>query len=104
MVRSENVVFRKGYFPDTATQEEGEKFAFVSVDIGLHEADYNGVQFFYPRLQQGGYLFVHCYNLVEPSGEVVEATKNVIRQLESTLGPFKKFPLPDYCGTLVITK
>jgi O-methyltransferase len=58
----ENLVFRKGYFPETAVPDEGETFAFISLDVDLYKPTYAGLEFFYPRLQEGGVIFVHDYN------------------------------------------
>jgi hypothetical protein len=34
----------------------------------------------------------------------VRAVKEAIQDTEKAFGPFKKIPLPDACGTLVIVK
>lgn len=54
-----NAIVRKGYFPDTAKGLEDEKFAFVSLDTDLYKPILEGLNFFYPRLNMGGYIFVH---------------------------------------------
>ncbi|MDR1267790.1 MAG: TylF/MycF family methyltransferase [Holosporales bacterium] len=53
---SEKLVFRKGYFPDTAASDADEKFAFVSLDTDLYQPIHAGLEFFYPRLHEGGHL------------------------------------------------
>ncbi len=53
-----NAVVRKGYFPDTAIGLEEEKFAFVSLDTDLYKPILAGLEFFWPRLNPGGYIFV----------------------------------------------
>lgn len=53
-----NAIVRKGYFPDTAIGLEQEKFAFVSLDTDLYKPILSGLEFFYPRLSPGGYIFV----------------------------------------------
>jgi O-methyltransferase len=50
----EKLVFRKGYFPETATPDADEEFAFVSLDTDLYKPIYAGLEFFYPRLHEGG--------------------------------------------------
>src|SRR4028118_288671 len=45
----------KGFFPESATGVDGV-FVFVSLDTDLYEPIYSGLQFFYPRLCQGGYI------------------------------------------------
>lgn len=53
-----NAVVRKGYFPETAEGLEDCRFAFVSLDTDLYKPIYAGLEFFYPRLNPGGYIFV----------------------------------------------
>ncbi|MDR0661920.1 MAG: class I SAM-dependent methyltransferase, partial [Holosporales bacterium] len=53
-------VWRIGHFPDTVMpEEENEKFVFVSIDINLYQPTRAALEFFYPRLQAGGVIFVH---------------------------------------------
>lgn len=54
----ENAVIKKGIFPDT-TAGINEQFCFVSLDMDLYQPIKSGLEFFYPRLQGGGYIFVH---------------------------------------------
>lgn len=53
-----NAIVRKGYFPDTAVGLEDERFAFVSLDTDLYKPILAGLEFFWPRLNPGGYIFV----------------------------------------------
>ena len=57
-----HVHIRKGYVPDTLAGLEAEEFAFVLSDLDLYKATRDSLEFFYPRLVSGGYLFVHDYN------------------------------------------
>jgi O-methyltransferase len=59
---SPNVVLRPGYVPETLAGLEDERFAFVLLDLDLHEPTRASLEFFYPRLSPGAYLFVHDYN------------------------------------------
>jgi O-methyltransferase len=56
---SKNVVIRKGYFPKTAVGLENEKFCFVMLDVDLVKSTLNGLEFFYPKMSKGGYIFIH---------------------------------------------
>lgn len=97
MSRPEDCIIKKGYFPDTANGLD-EKFAFVSLDVDLYKPTIDGLEYFYPRLQPGGYIFVHDYNFDEFRGPK-EAVHNFAR---NTGVPY--FPLCDPCGTVVIAK
>lgn len=58
----ENIVVKKGYFPDTAKGLD-EKFCFVSLDMDLYQPIRAGLEYFYPRLAKGGYIFIHDCNI-----------------------------------------
>ena len=94
----EKVIVRQGLFPDSAYSIETD-FAFVSLDMDFEESTLAGLKYFYPRLQEGGYIFVHDYNSglrgVEKAVDKYEYMKNV---------HLCKVSLCDANGTLVITK
>lgn len=54
----DRVVIKKGYFPQT-TEGIKEQFCFVSLDMDLYQPIKAGLEYFYPRLSRGGYIFVH---------------------------------------------
>ncbi len=100
MKAPDKCVFRIGYFPETA-QVDGDKiFSFVSIDLDLYKPIYNAIMFFYPRLEQGGYIFIHDYNSLDG----LDGVKRAVTDAEKILGHFSKVPVPDNGGTLVITK
>ena len=61
MPHPENVIIKKGYFPETAVGLEDERFCFVNLDPDLYEPVLSGLRFFYPRLIDGGIILVHDY-------------------------------------------
>jgi len=94
MAYPENIIIKKGYFPETAEGLE-ETFVFVSLDADLYEPLYNGLKYFYPRLANGGYIMIHDYNNIEYTG-----AKEAVKQFSQETGiPY--FPLPDNCGSVV---
>ena len=62
---SRNIVLRPGYVPETLTGLEDERFSFVLLDLDLLEPTQASLEFFYPRLNPGGYLVMHDYNNAE---------------------------------------
>lgn len=99
MTHPERVVIRAGYFPDSIQNtDRDQSFAFVSVDTDLFKPIYDGLQFFYPRLSKGGYIFLHDYNNKDYPG-VNAAVRKYCE--ENSVG---YFPLVDPCGSAVITK
>jgi hypothetical protein len=50
-------------FPESLDDRiRNDSFAFVSLDCDLYEPIRAGLDFFYPRLPCGGYIFVHDYS------------------------------------------
>lgn len=91
----------KGLFPQTVTKEaEGKKFAFVSIDVDFEESIYQGLAFFYPRLSEGGVIFVHDYN-----SAYLKGVKKAVLRYENEIGyRLKRLPISDRAGTLIILK
>lgn len=96
MISPENCVIRKGFFPESlAPEDKDERFAFVSIDVDMEESTYQGLRFFYPRMEKGGFIFMHDYN--------APAIRNAVRRYEKELGDIiRGVHLSDCCGTLVI--
>lgn len=98
MKHRENCVIKKGFFPETA-EDVNERFAFVNIDADLSEPIYNGLCWFYPRLEKGGYIFVHDYNSKDWKG----VKTGGVRKFAYEYGiPY--FPLSDRCGSAVFMK
>jgi len=88
-----------GSFPECATPELSEDtFAFVSLDCDLYEPIRRGLDFFYPRLQRGGMIFVHDYS----SGHWPGAAR-AVDEFCAASGVVVVL-LADKSGTAVITK
>lgn len=99
MKNKDNVIVKKGYFPDSL-EDLDEKFCFVSLDANLYKPTFEGLKYFYDRLSEGGYIFIHDYNHKLWPG-VVDA----VRDFEDIIGKrICKIPITDFAGTLVVTK
>ena len=90
-------IIKEGYFPDTASGLN-EEFVFVNIDADLYDPIYNGLQYFYPRLQKGGYIFVHDYN-----NDGYKGAREAVEKFCAENG-LNKLPLPDSCGTAILMK
>lgn len=95
-----NIFIRKGVFPETAKGLESEIFSFVSLDVDLYLSTLKGLEFFYPRVSKGGYMFIHDYN------NPYECNKGVFRAVKEFLTdkPEKIIEIPDINGTAIIRK
>ncbi len=61
MPNREQVVIRKGFFPDTLVGLEEERFLFVNLDFDLYAPTLDGLRFFYPRMVSGSVILIHDY-------------------------------------------
>lgn len=93
----EQCVVRKGYFPDTTNGLE-EEFVYVDIDCDLYLPIKAGLEYFYPRMVQGGCIFVHDYN----NGGYL-GTKKALREFSERTGTYYVV-LPDGCGTAILIK
>lgn len=93
----EKCVVKKGCFPESLGGLD-DSFCFVSLDTDLYNPIMEGLEYFYPRLSPGGYIFVHDYN-----NSPYEGVKQSISEFRNRAGA-AFFPLPDWGGTMVIMK
>lgn len=96
----EQCVPKVGIFPDTAVGLDGIRYAFVSIDVDFEKSIYEGLKYFYPRLNKGGAIFVHDYNNCFLHG-VKKAVEKYEELADESL---IKIPIADEGGTLVILK
>src|SRR5205814_5647940 len=87
----------KGFFPQSAKDVE-DIFVFVSIDADLYDPIYSGLQFFYPKLARGGYIFIHDFN-----NDNYRGARKAVEQfcLEEKIG---FVPIPDFAGSSIITR
>jgi len=90
-------IAKKGFFPESAAGVN-DSFAFISIDTDLYDPIYAGLQFFYPRLVKGGYIFIHDFNNNQYKG-----SRKAVEQFcnEQNIG---FVPLPDSGGSAIIAK
>ena len=93
----ERAIFMKGYFPETA-EGLSETYAFVSIDADLYTPVYEGLRYFYPRMNRGGYVLIHDYNNLQFKG-----AGKAVEQYCSENNLFV-VPLSDIHGSAVIVK
>lgn len=94
----DNCIIMRGYFPETAYGINAV-FKFVSIDLDFETSIYNAIDWFYPRLVNGGIIFLHDYN--EPN---LLGVRKAVKKYETKYGVLKKVPIADKCGTLIIIK
>lgn len=97
MAHRDVIEVHKGFFPATTHGIE-DTFAFVSLDVDLYEPTLAGLEWFYPRLSKGGYIFVHDYNNRRYIG-----VRNAVDKFVAESGAIT-FAIPDFAGSIVILK
>ena len=98
-VNAENVVLVPGLIPDTLKQVENEAFAFVLLDLDKYQPTLDSLNFFFPRLQKHGCIFLHDYNNPESDWAVCRATKAFLASHEAVI-----VEIPDRWGSVVLVK
>lgn len=92
-----NVQIVKGLFPECA---EGLVFplgfAFVHLDADLYLPTKNGLEFFYPKMNRGGFIVIHDFNAWPGARKAVEEF--------SRSNKIVPIPFPDKSGSCLITK
>ena len=68
MPYKDKCIIQKGYFPETAEGLE-ESYAFVNIDVDLYKPILAGLEYFWPRMVDNGYIFVHDYFSFSYAGE-----------------------------------
>lgn len=98
MPNKEKCIVKKGFFPQSAEKIDAN-FKFVSIDFDFEESIYNALDWFYPKMVNGGYIFIHDYN--EPT---LVGVKKAVERYENKYGELIKIPIADKCGSLIIRK
>ena len=86
---AENVIIRKGYFPETAEGIE-DRFCFVSLDFDLYLPTLAGLKYFYPKMVSGGIILVHDY-----FSEGYRGVKEAVKEFLKKNGEVRLFPIGD---------
>ena len=95
----EMVTVKPGFFPASLNGLE-ERFCLVSLDVDFAQATLEGLRYFWPRLQKGGYLMLHDWGSPSLPG-VAQALKNYEEEIGASI---PAIPLCDVGGTLVLCK
>lgn len=94
-----NVIIKKGYVPQTLIGLEEERFAFVLLDLDLYLPTKRSLEFFYPRISKGGYIFVHDYNSPESNWAISRAVDEFMENK-----PEKIMEIADNWGSIMFRK
>lgn len=93
----DNCIVKKGFFPDSAVGID-DRFCFVSLDADLYEPILGGLNFFYPKLEPKGYIFIHDFN-----NDLYKGARKAVLEFCSSHN-IGYTPIPDSGGSAIITK
>jgi len=75
MPHPERCIIRQGYVPETFDGIE-DTFCFVNLDMDLYLPTHNALQWFWPRMVQGGTILIHdYYNYPNLKNAVIQFTE-----------------------------
>ena len=95
----DKVEIRPGFFPASLMGLE-ERFCLVSLDVDFYDATLEGLRYFWPRLNEGGYLLLHDWGSVRLSG-VAKALETYEKEQDK---PLPAVPLCDIGASLILVK
>jgi O-methyltransferase len=97
MKHRDKCIVKKGWFPDSLEGLD-TSFCFVSLDADLYKPIHDGLEYFYPRLVKGGFIFIHDYN-----NKFYEGAKQAVRDFCSKMS-VACIPMSDSWGSAIIAK
>ena len=99
MPHPEQITVRPGFFPASLDGLE-ERFCLVSLDVDFYQTTLDGLRYFWPRLETGGYLMLHDWGSPKLPG-----VAKALADYEAELGrQLPAVPLCDVGGSLVLCK
>lgn len=95
----ERIIVKPGFFPESLHGLE-DRFCLVSLDVDFYRTTLEGLRYFWPRLEKGGYLLLHDWGSPKLPG-----VAKALADFEAELGQrLPAVPLCDVGGTLILCK
>ena len=99
MPHPENITVKPGFFPESLDGLE-ERFCLVSLDVDFYQTTLDGLRYFWPRTERGGYLLLHDWGSPKLPG-----VAKALADYETEIGHrIPSIPLCDMGGSLVLCK
>ena len=95
----EKIIVKPGFFPESLGGLE-EQFCLVSLDVDFYQTTLDGLRYFWPRLEKGGYLLLHDWGSPKLPG-VAKALQDFERENGCRI---PAIPLCDVGGSLILCK
>lgn len=97
MPKPENVIIKKGFFPDTARNVE-DMFCYVHLDMDIYQSTIDGLHFFWTKVVERGIIMIDDYY-----NDHCPGVKKAVDEFCVTNGVGLCF-LPEYRGTAILIK
>ncbi len=95
----ETIAVKPGFFPGSLHGLE-ERFCLVSLDVDFYQTTLDGLRYFWPRLETGGYLMLHDWGSPKLPG-VAQALADYEKEIGEKI---PAVPLCDVGGSLVLCR
>lgn len=97
MKAPDKCIIKKGYFPETTVGLE-EFFCFVNLDMDLYKPTLAGLEYFYPRMVDGGVILIHDY-----FSDIYPNVQSAVSDFEERLGQkLKMMPIGDDISLAIV--
>ena len=94
-----SVTVKPGFFPESLEGLE-DRFCLVSLDVDFYRTTLDGLRYFWPRLEKGGYLMLHDWG-----NPALAGVRQALEDYEAELGyRIPAVPLCDVGGSLILCK
>ena len=95
----DKLIVKKGFFPETTKKMKKESFSLVVLDFDKYKPTLSALEYFYPLLEQGGFIFVHDYSSSESDFACSRALDKFLKDKVE-----KPILIPDAWGSAIIRK
>ena len=95
----EKLIVKQGFFPETTKGMKEESFSLVILDFDKYDPTVSGLEYFYPLVEKGGFIFIHDYSSSESEFACSRALDEFLKDKIE-----KPILIPDTWGSAIIRK
>ena len=95
----EKLIIKQGFFPETTKGMKEESFSLIILDFDKYDPTAAGLEYFYPLVVRGGFIFIHDYSSNESNFACSRAVDEFLKDKIE-----KPILIPDAWGSAIIRK
>ena len=95
----EKLIIKQGFFPETTKGMKEESFSLIILDFDKYDPTAAGLEYFYPLVVKGGFIFIHDYSSNESNFACSRAVDEFLKDKIE-----KPILIPDAWGSAIIRK